>query len=118
MVGIDLVVTKRIKRLIKNRQFLSRVFAEEEIAYCEKKRNREQHYSARFAAKEAVWKALKGKFQIALKDIIVKNLDNGKPLIEFNTSIKKLKKVQVEVSLSHTENYAVAVAMIKNKVVK
>ena len=51
MIGIDIIETKRIKKLIKNKRFLNRVFSKEEIEYCESKKNKEQHYSARFAAK-------------------------------------------------------------------
>ncbi len=111
MIGIDIVETKRIKKLIQNKKFLLRVFAEEEILYCENKKNKEQHYSARFAAKEAVWKALCGKYKIKLKDIVVKNLANGKPEIEIKD--KKIPKIKLEVSLSHTKNYAVAVCIIQ-----
>ncbi|MCX7910461.1 MAG: 4'-phosphopantetheinyl transferase superfamily protein, partial [Endomicrobia bacterium] len=54
MIGIDIIETKRIKRLIKNKRFIERVFSIEEIKYCENKKNRAQHYAARFAAKEAI----------------------------------------------------------------
>jgi len=113
MIGIDIIETKRIKRLIKNKKFLQRVFSPEEIKYCETKKAKEQHYSARFAAKEAVWKALSGKIKIPLKDIIIKNIEGGKPVVVFNN--KKVKNVKVEVSLSHTKDYSVAVAILLNK---
>lgn len=110
MIGIDIIETKRIKKLIKNKKFLNRVFSDEEIKYCESKKNKEQHYSARFAAKEAVWKALAGKYSIPLKNIIIKNIQNGKP--EVILKDKRLSKLKIEVSLSHTKEYAVAVAII------
>lgn len=113
MIGIDIVETDRIKLLIKNKKFVHRIFSKEEIRYCEKKVNRHQHYAARFAAKEAVWKALSGKYKIALKKIIVKNLNNGKPLVLLDTKEKKLARTKIDVSLSHTEKYAVAVAIVK-----
>ncbi len=113
MLGIDIIEIKRIKRLIKNKNFLYRIFDEEEIFYCEKKSRKHEHYAARFAAKEAVWKALSGEYKIALKNIVVRNITNGKPVIVLkNTNIKKLKNLKIEVSLSHTKEYAVSVAMI------
>jgi holo-[acyl-carrier protein] synthase len=113
MIGIDIIETKRIKKLINNKRFLNRVFSPEEIEYCESKKNKEQHYSARFAAKEAVWKALAGKIKIPLKDIVIKNIKEGKPIVMFNN--KKVKNIKIEVSLSHTKDYSVAVAILLNK---
>lgn len=110
MLGIDIIETKRIKKLIKNKKFLNRVFSKEEIEYCENKKNKEQHYSARFAAKEAVWKALSGRYSIPLKNIVIKNIQNGKPQVVIKD--KKLNKLKIEVSLSHTKEYAVAVALV------
>ncbi|MEN3014051.1 MAG: holo-ACP synthase [Endomicrobiia bacterium] len=110
MIGIDIIETKRIKRLIKNKKFVERVFSKEEIEYCESKKNKEQHYSARFAAKEAIWKALAGKYSIPLKNIVIRNIQNGKP--EVFLKDKKLKNLKIEVSLSHTKNYAIAVAIM------
>ena len=62
----------------------------------------------RFAAKEAVWKAL-GMGGISLKNISVKNLPNGKP----EALIKSRKRKDISISLSHTKNYAAAVAIIQ-----
>lgn len=113
MIGIDIIDIKRIKKLIKNKKFIERVFNKEEIKYCENKKNKEQNYSARFAAKEAVWKALSGKYSLSLKDIVIKNIQNGKPQVIIN--YKKLNNLKIEVSLSHTKEYAVAVAILLNK---
>ncbi len=113
MIGIDIIETKRIKNLIKNKKFLKRVFNVEEITYCESKKNKEQHYAARFAAKEAIWKALSGKIKISLKDIVIKNIQTGKPIVEFKNA--KAKNIKIEVSLSHTKDYSVAVAILLNK---
>ena len=77
-IGIDIVEVKRIARLTKNKAFLKRVFTPEEITYCSKKINKAEHYAVRFAAKEAVWKAL-GMGGLSLKSISVKNRPNGKP---------------------------------------
>ncbi|MDW8055715.1 MAG: holo-ACP synthase [Elusimicrobiota bacterium] len=110
MIGIDIVETKRIAKLIRNKRFVQRVFSSEEINYCENKKNKVQHYSARFAAKEAIWKALSGKYSIPLKNIVIKNIQNGKPEVVLED--KKLKRIKLEVSLSHTKEYAIAVAIV------
>ena len=107
-IGIDIVEVKRITRLIRSKAFLRRVFTPQEIAYCSKKVRKAEHYAVRFAAKEAVWKAL-GMGGISLKNISVKNRDNGKP----EALIKGKKRRDIAISLSHTENYAAAVAVIK-----
>lgn len=106
-VGIDIVEVKRIRKLIRNKYFLKRVFTSREIEYCRNKKNRAQHFAVRFATKEAVWKAL-GHNGIALKDIGVSNLPDGKP----EAVIRGKKKRNVDISLSHTNEYAVAVAII------
>ncbi len=110
MIGIDIVEIKKINRLIKNKRFIDRIFSQEEVEYCQSRKNKAQHYAARFAAKEAVWKALAGKYKIALKNIVVKNINKGKPIVFIKN--KKLKKLKIEISLSHAGNYAVAVAII------
>ncbi len=107
-IGIDIVEVKRIAKLIRNKAFLKRVFTPQEIAYCSKKVNRAEHYGVRFAAKEAVRKAL-GMGGISLKNISVKNLPNGKP----EALIKGKKRSSISISLSHTKEYAAAVAIIK-----
>jgi holo-[acyl-carrier protein] synthase len=107
-IGVDIVDVERIQKLIKNKRFLERVFTAEEVRYSVPKRNRAQHFAVRFATKEAVWKALKDK-KVAHKDIGVKNMPDGKPKV----FIKKKERKDIEISLSHTDNYAVAVALIK-----
>ena len=120
-IGIDIVEVKRIAKLIRNKAFLMRVFSAEEIAYCAKRVNKAEHFAVRFAAKEAVWKALgmggilrqaqdgEQSRTISLKNISVKNLPNGKP----EALIKGRKHKDISISLSHTKDYAAAVAIIK-----
>lgn len=107
-VGIDIVEVKRIARLIRSAIFLKRVYTEDEIRYCMAKKNRAQHFAVRFATKEAVWKAL-GQKKLALAGIGVKNRPDGKPEVIVNGRAKK----NIDVSLSHTDDYAVAVAVVK-----
>ncbi|MBF0385528.1 MAG: holo-ACP synthase [Candidatus Omnitrophica bacterium] len=109
-IGTDIIEVKRIQAAIDRwgDQFLNHVFNKEEIEYAQKNKNPTQHFAARFAAKEAVYKAF-SKENITWKDITILNDKFGKPYCEIN---KKKSKVKVLISISHTENYAVANAII------
>jgi holo-[acyl-carrier protein] synthase len=107
-IGIDIEEVKRFIKYVKNKESLNRVFTEEEMLYSFSRKKAAQHLAARFAAKEAVWKALSTKNKkLVTTDISVKNAKNGKPLIY----IKNKKYKMVNVSLSHTSKYVVAVAI-------
>ena len=111
MIGLDIVEIRRIEKLARrNARFLPRVFTEHEIAYCRSKKNRWQHFAARFAAKEAVWKAL-GQAGVALKDISVQRDAAGKPSV----LLKGRPSKSIQLSLSHSDHYAVAVALCLSK---
>lgn len=106
-VGVDIEEVKRFEKYVKDKDCLERVFAEDEISYCMRKKNPAQHLAARFAAKEAVWKALNTKNKkLVITDISVKNTRSGKPEVY----IKNRRCKKIELSLSHTAEYAVAVA--------
>ncbi|OGS45280.1 MAG: holo-[acyl-carrier-protein] synthase [Elusimicrobia bacterium RIFOXYD2_FULL_34_15] len=108
--GIDIIEVKRIKRIIQtNKKFLEKVYTSTEVSYCNSKKNKWQHFAVRFAAKEAVWKAL-GKKDIWHRDIMVKNAEDGKPEVILSKKYKKLQN-KISLSLSHTDDYAVAVAV-------
>jgi holo-[acyl-carrier protein] synthase len=107
-IGVDIVEVKRIGRLTKDKHFLTRVYTPEEIRYCSGKKNAAQHFAVRFSAKEAVWKALKEK-NLGLKDIGVRNLPGGKP----EAVIRGKRRKNIDISLSHTDEYAVAVALVQ-----
>ena len=84
--GIDIIEVDRIKKAIEDtgENFIQRVYTEQEIKYCESKnKNKYQHYAARFAVKEATFKAistlLKDKYSISWKNVETINDDNGKP---------------------------------------
>ena len=120
--GTDIIEIVRIKQAIEDmgENFLQRVFTKKEIAYCEsKKAQKYQHYAARFAAKEAGFKAisclLDDKFSISWKDIEVENNSGGRPSLNI-TKINGLEKIEcIDVSLSHCKEYAVAnVSLIYN----
>lgn len=112
--GTDIIEIERIKDSIEatNNKFLNRVYTEKEIEYCEsKKMQKYQHYAARFAAKEAVFKAisikLKDKYSICWKDIEIINDSQGRPRVALQGSIQKNIE-QIDISLSHCKEYATA----------
>ncbi len=110
--GVDIIEVERIKKIAeKNPRFLKRVFTSQELQYCMGKKNKYQNLAARFAAKEAFFKAL-GK-RISWTEVGVINLPSGKPCLEF-TSQKKFSFQRAEVSLSHLKDYAIAVVVIES----
>ena len=112
-IGLDIVEIDRIRRAARRSpRFLKRVFSAAEIAYCKSKPRPWQHFAVRFAAKEAVWKAL-GSGGIALNDIEVKSGPNGRPSIRLGG---KKPAFPIEISLSHSDHYAVAVALVFQKI--
>jgi holo-[acyl-carrier protein] synthase len=108
MLGVDIEEVKRFNKYLKNPTIIKRIFSQEEIEYSSSKKNVAQHLAVRFAAKEAVWKALSSKNRkIAITDIKIINDKDGKPKV----FIKNKKVAKIELSISHTNKYAVAVAI-------
>lgn len=122
--GIDIIEVERIKSSIDEMgdNFLNRVYTENEIQYCEsKKKNKYQSYAARFAVKEAAFKAIstliKDKYSISWKNVETINNETGKPSIKFISLTKEVEKElakieSIDVSISHLEEYAVATVNI------
>ena len=112
--GIDIIEISRIKESIESlgQRFLNKIYTDKEIEYCESKgRAKYEHYAARFAVKEAVFKAVseevKDKYSILWKDIETLNDENGRPRTEILfLSNKRLENI--DVSISHCKEYAVA----------
>ena len=118
--GIDIIEVDRIKESIEKQgdKFLNRVFTEKEIKYCESKKvQKYQSYAARFAGKEAVFKALSSlidnKYDVSWKDIEILNDEEGRPFVNIMGNLKEIvgAKVNIEISLSHIQRIAVAEAI-------
>ena len=114
-IGIDLVKIDRIDKAGKNHSgFLERVFTARERAYCSRQKFPAQHYAGRFAAKEAVLKAIGTGWSAGVKwtDIEVLHGDGGGPIVNISGRIKDLMDLrgvkQILLSYSHDEGYAVA----------
>ena len=115
LTGTDIIEINRIKESIESlgETFKNKIYTEKEIEYCESKKNAKyQHYAVRFAAKEAIFKAvselLSNKFEITWKDAEILDDGNGKPRINF-----KFKKIEdrlesIDISISHCKEYAEA----------
>ena len=94
-IGTDIVSVDRIKKSIKNKNLLKRLFCKEEISKCSKLINFNNCYAKRFAAKEAFSKALGTGISngINFNEIIVMNEKNGKPIIRLRgKTLQKIKK--------------------------
>lgn len=115
-IGNDIIETERIKKAFAEHgdKFKKRIFTDNEIAYCEGKgENKYQSYAARFAAKEAIFKAisevLENKYSVSWTDIEILNDENGKP----HATIKDVDVVEcVDISLSHVKDFAIATAIV------
>lgn len=116
--GTDIIEIERVRKSIENigEKFLEEIYTKNEIAYCESKRKAKyQHYAARFAAKEAAFKAvnnfLENKFSISWQNIEVVNDDKGKPDLRFiNKEFSQI--ISMDISISHCKEYAVANVVI------
>ena len=120
-IGTDIVDVKRIALKQKHKGFFERVFTQNEISYCLKQANDEQHFAARFAAKEAYMKAMGSGWmaQADFKDIEVKRNENGAPYIQLHGKtldfFNALNLKKILVSLSHTKRSAIAFVIIESE---
>jgi holo-[acyl-carrier protein] synthase len=119
-VGIDLVEVDRIAGTIdRNSGFKEHVFSTAEISYCENKKNRFEHYAARFAAKEAFFKALGTGWAegTQFNEVEIIHDENGKPIIQLLGETQKnlafLNILKISVSLSHVKSMATAIVIIE-----
>lgn len=114
--GVDLVETSRIEEAMERHgtRFIERLCTPEEIAYCDKFKNRAERYAARFAAKEAAFKALgtgwgKG---VRWRDVEVTHQASGKPELSLTGRAQELAEqlgvARMQISISHADHYAMA----------
>lgn len=119
-IGIDIIEIERIKQAIeKNPRFLKKMYRPEEIKYCQKKKLAPLHFAGRFAAKEAMSKALQtGMSQgVTFYDIAILNNELGAPYIitygKTKELLDKLKIKNIFVSISHIQLTSVAVVVLE-----
>jgi len=117
-IGIDIIEIDRIKESVENfgDRFLNKIFTKTELEYSLNKPNKYQHLAARFAAKEAIAKALSfnGDKGFKWKDIEIFNEPNGMPSVKlFNDLLEILGKgKELKITMSHSENYVTCFAII------
>jgi holo-[acyl-carrier protein] synthase len=119
-IGTDIIEVERIeKQLEKNSGLKEKLFTSGEIAYCETKKNKGQHYAARFAAKEAFLKAIGTGWRDGLQfnEVEVTNDQLGKPLIVLYGKTKdfvaEINITNIQVSLSHIRDMVNAIVIVE-----
>lgn len=116
--GTDIIEISRIRQSIEDMQekFIDKIYTPKEIAYCESKNNvKYQHYAVRFAAKEALFKALSNlledKYSISWQNAEILNDKEGRPYVNLiGVQFEQIKNI--DISLSHCKEYAVANVVI------
>jgi len=114
--GVDLVETSRIRQILEQygERFIKRLYTPQEISYCEKFKNKAERYAARFAAKEAAFKALGTGWRDGIRwvDVEVTHLPSGKPELVLTGRAQELASrlhvTRMEISISHADHYAMA----------
>jgi holo-[acyl-carrier protein] synthase len=121
--GIDIVETIRIQEALERHgeRFCRRLFSPGEITYCEKSKNKAERYAARFAAKEAAFKALGTGWRqgVRWRDVEVVHQPSGKPELVLTGGAAErahqLGVTRTAVSISHADHYAVAQVIFESQ---
>lgn len=121
-IGIDIIEIERIKHSVDTfgDAFLNKIYTKNELDYCLSKFNKYQHLAARFAAKEAIYKAIASgqEKEATWKNIEITNEKNGLPIVKFFGKLNEFLSddKEIKISLSHSDNNVAAVAILyKNK---
>lgn len=122
-IGVDIVEPERIAGMIERHgeRFLERTFTPGEIAYCRDRKRAAEHFAARWAAKEAVAKALGRGFDrnVHWTDVEVVKEDAGAPTVNLHGDAKAvaegLNVERIHLSLSHIESLAVAMVVLEGQ---
>ena len=121
-IGVDIIKNKRIKSLLKNKNFIKRTFGKKEVQLSKKISNKDLFFAKRFAAKESFAKALGTGFRnnLNFKDIEILNDKIGKPYyfksIKINNIVRQkfnIKKYNLFLSISDEKDYSIAFTIIQ-----
>lgn len=119
-IGTDIMDVARVREAMeKDSGFGHQIFTPTEIAYCESKANKYQHYAARFAAKEAFMKALGIGWQkgVQFTDIQIENNQLGQPFISLKGKANEFAQdfgiLKILVSLAHIKDFATAMVVLE-----
>ena len=114
-VGVDLIEIERIRRALdRHPGFRERCFTAAEIAYCDSKANPAQHYAGRFAAKEAVGKALGSGVHFTWREIEIRGRPKPGVLLHGKTKAwaEKVGAGPIDLSMTHSRELAAAICVI------
>ncbi len=120
-LGVDIIEIERISQSVEKfgDRFLNKIFTEGELEYSLSKKNKDQHLAARFAAKEAISKALATGWNkdFKWKDVEIYNEPSGLPKVKLSGKLKEFvgEDKDLKLSMSHSENYVVCVAILYTK---
>ena len=122
-IGTDITECLRIARMIERHGelFINRVYTPEEIKYCQSRKQSTQHFTGRWAAKEAILKALGTGWRkgISWRDIEVRNEPGGRPVVAVRGGVKEaveqLGVAEIHVTISHCRSHATATAIAVGK---
>jgi holo-[acyl-carrier protein] synthase len=118
-VGTDIVEVERIRKAMERDAFRAKIFSEREIEYCEK-RNKTQSYAARFAGKEAFFKAMGTGWRdkMVITEVEILNDELGKPSILLSGETLRVFERKggsaIHISLSHVKENALAFVVIES----
>jgi holo-[acyl-carrier protein] synthase len=121
--GVDIVETRRIEDALGRlgERFVKRLFTPGEIAYCRKFKNQAERFAARFAAKEAAFKALGTGWREGVRwlDVEVEHLASGKPVLRLTGRALelagRLSVTRSSISISHSDRYAIAQVIFESE---
>ena len=117
-IGNDIIEIERIEKAISKESFKNKVYTQRELENIKKRGNRAETYAGVFSAKEAISKAIgTGVREFSLTDLEILNDDLGKPYVVVSEKLDKIIKdkkedYQIEISISHSKKYAIAIAII------
>ena len=115
-VGVDIEELEKVQKAILNKRFVERTFTKKEIEYSISKGNLIVHYAGTFAAKEAVYKAVNQTLSknIDISSIEILHNSSSVPYVRLKKSFRdNAKNLEIKVSISHSGNYAIAIAFAK-----
>jgi holo-[acyl-carrier protein] synthase len=122
-IGTDIIECLRIAQMIERHGelFINRVYTQHEIQYCQSRKLATQHYAGRWAAKEAILKALGTGWRrgISWRDIEVRNEPGGRPTVAMRGGardvVERLGITEMLISISHCRSHATAYALAQGK---
>jgi holo-[acyl-carrier protein] synthase len=120
-IGCDIEAVDTFRKKWKNGEmkFFERIFSKDEIEYCMKFKDPFMHFAARFSAKEAIIKAANEFCTLVISDIQILKNKNNAPVVKVwkkrKSTVNFFNKYQINVSLSHTSDMAMACALIQKK---